>query len=531
MQYITQNQIRFAKNSDVQIVPQLTTIREIVSRSTTNRVLFSYPKRYQRYFFPWEKGKKNSYIRGIWEGKSVKDLFLIADIKQMLRNIDPKDDTKITKRFKKYLNLKIKEGFEFIVLDAQHRIKLLSEYINGSVWAKGDTPFRKVSGKLEVYIDLLDDLGDKLEDVGKKEWNKISKDIRDWYLDQPIIVGLIIKASHKSLRKLFVSTNDGIPVSDQDKRNCGDTNIVEHIRDIANHALVFDRVFTYWNEKQKTRIGRWNSGNFNIKKRGHELISSQLLLFEKIKGGDLSKKNDLDNLFFEEDNLGYTKVISSVLTNHTKNMKTLANVCEHLSKDFLSQKGRLLNLYILISLIKDAKHHHFKKQNGILKGKSYNIGDEKGFADWFWKTEKIREELDKEIPYTNSITNEIKTVINSDSYYSATHDKRIKESTEKIMDALMKDFSEELDTLLDMGWIILEGKSATESQKQTALVNGGFVDAWSGATINPNTDGTGIEYDHILHKSKGGTGKDGNLRPIKAKVNRQRSNKKLSQDV
>ncbi len=203
MQYITQKQIRFAKNSDVQIVPQLTTIREIVSRSTTNRVLFSYPKRYQRYFFPWEKGKKNSYIRGIWEGKSVKDLFLIADIKQMLRNIDPKDDTKITKRFKKYLNLKIKEGFEFIVLDAQHRIKLLSEYINGSVWAKGDTPFRKVSGKLEVYIDLLDDLGDKLEDVGKKEWNKISKDIRDWYLDQPIIVGLIIKASHKSLRKLF----------------------------------------------------------------------------------------------------------------------------------------------------------------------------------------------------------------------------------------------------------------------------------------------------------------------------------------
>ncbi len=530
MQYITQNQIRFAKNSDVQIVPKLTTIREIVSRSTKERVLFSYPKRFQRYFFPWEKGKKNSYIKGIWGGLSTKDLFLIADIKQLLNNIDPEDDTKTTNRFKKYLKQQIKKGFEFIVLDAQHRIKLLSEYINGSIWEKGDKPFRKVIGKLEIHIDLLDDLGDKLEDVGKKEWNKLSDDVRDWYLDQPIIVGLIIKASHKRLRKLFISTNDGIPVSDQDKRNCGDTLIVEHIRDIANNTLIHDRIFTYWNKEKQKRIGRYNSGNFNIKKRGHELISSQLLLFEKNRSGDLSKRHYLDNLFFEEDNPGHTQVTKSVLTAHKKNMKTLAKVCEHLSKDFLTMKGRVLNLYILISLINDSKHHYSKKDNGILKGKSYNIGDEKGFADWFNTTEKVREEVDKDIEYTTTLTNEIKKVRNTDSYYTATHDARNNISTDKIMDALMKDFSKDLNTLLDMGWIIPKGKAATKSQKQTALVNGGFVDAWSGDTINPNTNSTGIEYDHTIPKSKGGTGEEGNLRPISKKANRERSNKKLSQD-
>ena len=453
----------------------------------------------------------------------------------MLNNIDTNDDSSTTKSFKKFLKKKLDAGFEYIVIDAQHRIKLFAEYVNGMTWDNSDNPFRQVSGTLPVHIDLEDELGDKQEDVGKKAWDDIGEDHQNWFLDQWVLVVIIVKSSHTSLRKLFIGTNDGVPVSEQDKRNCGDSPIVEHIRNIANHQLVLDHLFNKCNYK----------GSYDIRKRGHELIASQLLLFEKNRAGDLGSKKSLDGLFFMENNKTYTAVIPSVKKKHIKNMNELAKVCKYLKKDFLGKKGRLYNLYILISLISDNQFHTHKKSNGLQQGNSYTINNYQAFADWFAITELTREEEDrywyivdkdnnfvldekgnKQFMYIPGTT---KKAPRQDSYNDASHDSRNTNSTDTIMNRLMRDFKEELSRIQNLGYIKLEGKAATKAQKQTTLVSSGFRDAFSGEMINPNALNSDIEFDHIVPKSDGGTG-DGNLRPISKKANRQRSNKKLLRD-
>ena len=79
-----------------------------------------------------------------------------------------------------------------------------------------------------------------MPNVGKKKFDAIKPEIKDWFLNQQLITVMVKKASLNGLKKLFINSNDGIPVSRQDKRNAGNSPIVDHINKVANNTIVID---------------------------------------------------------------------------------------------------------------------------------------------------------------------------------------------------------------------------------------------------------------------------------------------------
>ena len=120
MKYINQS------GTDLTLEPAILDLKWVIQN--INQLRFEFPLAYQRYYSPWNIKKKNSYIRGLWNNVSTKDLFIIVDIQSVLDNID--EDNKIAKSFKKELKSYLKKGIKWLVVDGQHRIKLIGEYID-----------------------------------------------------------------------------------------------------------------------------------------------------------------------------------------------------------------------------------------------------------------------------------------------------------------------------------------------------------------------------------------------------------------
>jgi len=491
---------------------------------------FDFPPAYQRYYDPWNKNKKNSYIKGIWRNASTKDLFIVVDIHSVIDNI--KETDKVAAAFKADLKAQLKNGKEWLIVDGQHRIKLTGEYVLGAKWAGGDGPFVALASHCHVR------LSDDTADVGKVKLNDIRPEFKQWFLSQRMMAVVVKKASLNGLKKLFIDSNDGVPVSRQDKRNAGNSNIVKHINDTANYVTVMDSIFNRVNY----------TGAFANKKRGHELITSIMLMFElKENTPALNDEVFLDSLFDMEHALypmdeyrnpiGYSK---TTLKRHNANMKTLAEISKHLSPKFLKLKGRLYNLYMVVSLLNNNKNRSNAIDVGLTT--TYKITNPKAIAEWFSKTEKSREEFDRyatdsegnfiKVPSTKKANfGKLIKVENMNSYRVASHNSRHRDSTNLIQIRLLGDMMSRLDNWVLMGYVQEHGKTATLADKELAMVESGFTnetgEEQSGFTMY---NGDATEFDHIMPASDGGTGKDGNLRPVTKKFNRERSNKKLMVD-
>ena len=186
----------------------------------------------------------------------------------------------------------------------------------------------------------------------------------------------------------------------------------------------------------------------------------------------------------------------------------------------------------------------FKTQHDITG--AYKIVSAEAIADWFVKSEMIREHEDRyvttkdengKVIYVTAPSSNKKNfgqlikISNPLSYHTASHNTRDESSSRLIVDRLLRDTKLQLDKWLSMGYVKKIGKNATQSQKEASMVEHNFSDAFTGEEHSAFTmfESDGIEFDHKLTKSEGHDGED-NLRPISKKANRQRSNKKLLRD-
>jgi len=532
----TDSNTQIITDTNLILEPTLLDVRWI--RENIDQLRFDYPLAYQRHYDPWNKSKKESYIRGIWNGLSTKDLFIIVDIKSVLENIPNNDRRKSTLRFKNDLKTYLKRKIYYLVVDGQHRIKLFSEYLLEKSYPDS-TPFTFINGNFTVATSTNE------VSLTKHKFKEINSILQNYYLNQKIMCVIVKKATLNGLKKLFIDSNDGIPVSLKDKRNAGNSNIVEHISNVANHPYIFDYIF-----KDDPYTGK-----FENRKRGHELISTILLAFEiDPENPRLNNEKFFDSLFDTDhplhprDEFDEPKTYpTSILKRHKSNMETLAIMCKHMNKTFLKQKGRLYNLYMFISLMY-CNSHDIKRKNNINSG--YKINKPEALVDWFVKSELTREEEDRYVierykdgtPKLDKKTGspiyvmqhstkkknfgKLEKIKNTTSYYTASHDARNEESTGIILNKLLQDVSSNIDKWLSLGYIIPVGKVATRVQKDTSLVQNNFTDIYTGKEMSSTEmyDGTLIHHDHTLPKSLGGTGED-NLRPMSAKANIQRSNK------
>ena len=108
--------------------------------------------------------------------------------------------------------------------------------------------------------------------------------------------------------------------------------------------------------------------------------------------------------------------------------------------------------------------------------------------------------------------NKMLPIKNPNSYYAASHDARNDASTYLIMTRMIEDIMKNLDRWTTLSYIQEHGKTATRTQKEAAMYESNFTnengEEQSGFTMY---NGDEVEFDHIVPKSEGGTGEEGNL--------------------
>ena len=95
----------------------------------------------QRFLQEWKKSKIDSYLSTVFGGLAHKDLFQLADIKKIVNAYkDRLEDETLNKDEKialedsyNYFKSLEDKKFTFLVLDGQHRLKYLYQYLNNEI--------------------------------------------------------------------------------------------------------------------------------------------------------------------------------------------------------------------------------------------------------------------------------------------------------------------------------------------------------------------------------------------------------------
>ena len=175
----------------------------------------------QRFLQEWKKSKIDSYLSTVFGGLAHKDLFQLADIKKIVNAYkDRLEDETLNKDEKialedsyNYFKSLEDKKFTFLVLDGQHRLKYLYQYLNN-----------------EITFDVLKDYFSEIEIIGLersfsinmsgKYFNELPSPIQIHLLyNITIPVTFFYSGSIKVLAYTFVASNDGNPMSWHEKRS------------------------------------------------------------------------------------------------------------------------------------------------------------------------------------------------------------------------------------------------------------------------------------------------------------------------
>ena len=100
-----------------------------------NDKLFSDNEKVQRLLIDWKDYKINSYLTTLLNGMPKKDSFILADISKIAESIKSdmakNTDTALDEYFEfnlKYFSDLENEGYEYLIIDGQHRIDTIFKY-------------------------------------------------------------------------------------------------------------------------------------------------------------------------------------------------------------------------------------------------------------------------------------------------------------------------------------------------------------------------------------------------------------------
>ena len=132
---------KLQSRSRVVLRPELRTIEFLTSDNT----IFELPPSYQRWYDEWAASRVDSYILDVHDSLGVKDLFLIADIEQILNNSDSSDPEH------EYFQKLYDDGKRFIIIDGQHRFYTVNYYVNG--YPKGEPHVIGTGRQTDYMVD------------------------------------------------------------------------------------------------------------------------------------------------------------------------------------------------------------------------------------------------------------------------------------------------------------------------------------------------------------------------------------------
>jgi hypothetical protein len=311
-----------------------------------------------------------------FNGASVKDCFQLAEIKPIVEDLQKKliptePNYAFVEENLKYFTDILNQGYEYLVLDGQHRIDTLVRYFNNEFHFKPEELIRvQVEGEKGTV-----DIAGKFEKLPEEIQNHLMYEI-------PLIVVVYQTGDLRELARIFITANSMMPMTKHEKRILNYNVLNRWLNDICFRDTNIKDMFQ--------NIGSGMTGEYALDHKGDTLFVAEMLTYinnNKYEGYD----TDVLDEVLGSNPKGIVKIVKSEQDLTKKIFKIMANGCAVFDQTNVNlkkfSKSSLYNLFYTLS---------FLLQKGNIWGKLYNIDgkysikDEGEFIKWFFDEEYKR---------------------------------------------------------------------------------------------------------------------------------------------
>jgi len=459
-------------------------------------ILENYDKCYadqyslQRFLKKWESDRSNSYLTTMICGLNYKDTFQLAEISPVINDLKRKIDSgecsvaEITayKYAIEYFQDLLDKGHLYLILDGQHRLKEIYDYLTGN-----NDYFQTITGfPSEGFIKYIDDNGNPqmkpypLSGNFKKLPGIVQANI---LLNVDVPINFITTGSLKVLGYVFYAINNGLPLSHHENRTVLSNNNLNHwlIENILKDRLRED----FWNY---IKLG------VSLEQKGDTLFFAHFipwfLLQQDDPQGSISTYtfSTVESDFLFKDNF----MIKEKYLSDIKSLWKIAQsmIIKYKPKPKLKYSELFDLFYVLFKF----------NQQGIADQK-YKIEHTDDLFAWFKKTQKDRIERDR------WVTTPSGEKIEAKHSYKSKLSRMSKENFEYRINEINKDISRDLPELITSGIIVAIGsRKSSLTIEDVAYSNNMLTGA--GKPISKydlySERGENLEINEVLPVSKGG---------------------------
>lgn len=474
----------------------------------------------QRIFERWKEAAIQSYLIDLVTGNAVKDLILIADIQEIVSEIenqleivDEDDSIKINALNESYDYFAeyISNGKKYLLIDGKHR----DDVIEGFFFPGDRSAEDVVIFKDKQFTELLVDPNTNLPvNVVGKRFQQLPADMQMDIYNRPIIVTIIKTGDIKRLQQHFVNTNSGVQLEPMEIRICSMSDVARFVRWITNKNINPNNNSFFENVKALP-----NTGEKSLTKKGHMLLISNMINYylNNVKSKidiDFTTNSQLDKIFSydfslsEGDKALIADTVKAISIGGWEVYSTAApKKTKKVSKSKSTKKlikiswSDYVNLFILYSNAFAGKTPYLKynkKQVQIIQSKFFcesmiDILRELEASDLYLLDNDgnilMKDENGQQVPIENEHSFKRANSVNN------------KENIQKKETLLLESFDKKIQSLVDSGSIILLDQVRTQSlsnKRKSALAQGkkdaftnqklswGQID--SGATVNAHIE-------------------------------------------
>lgn len=334
-----------------------------------NKKFFYDRERLQRLLNEWPAYKKSSYLTFLMNGGSCKDLFQIAEIAPIVEyikdRIDPNDKNyEMMRENLEYFENLLKQNFEYIVLDGQHRIAEIANYLED----KTDfSPIRAIELKNPAESGSI---------FVKGYFSKLPDEAQDYIRKIPLVVTTYKTGDLRELAQIFITSNDMEPMTEHERRILNYNPLNRWLNKLCNNDV---------NIKHMLSTISSMTGEYDLKHKGDTLFVAEMLAYvnnNHYEGYNHSVLNDI---------LGSRPSGKINVTENDKDMtakilRIMADGCVSMDDKKLAKFSRasLYNLFYTISFLlqRSNRWSSAKKIDG-----KYAIKKPAEFVQWFFDAE------------------------------------------------------------------------------------------------------------------------------------------------
>lgn len=478
----------------------------------SNKKFFYDRERLQRLLNEWPCYKKASYLTFLMNGGSCKDLFQIAEIKPIVESLRAKIDPleknyEMIKENLEYFEGLLNKGYEYIVLDGQHRINEIANYLEDKI------DFSPISA---IELKNPNESGSIFV---KGFFSKLPDEAKDYIRQIPLVVTSYQTGDLRELAQIFITSNDMEPMTEHERRILNYNPLNRWLNKLCN---------TDPNIKHMMHTISGMTGEYDMTHKGDTLFVAEMLAYvnnNHYEGYNHSVLNDIlgsrpsGKINITEFDKDMTAKIMRIMADGCATMET-----KHLTK---FSRSSLYNLFYTISFLlqRNNRWSAAKKFDG-----KYSIKNASAFVKWFFDAEHKRmNSFGSYIHFTVPHTHKSKKQVHEWSFRKHNADQ--KHSTKQSFEGqggspytfddwarvrhLLADLEQSLTALENSDIIQKVGSRSGNITRDEALVAAGIA-------LSESDD---YEVNEIIAVSHGGIRDSDNVEVLRKNQNRVLSNR------